>query len=216
MPSYKNARLLEKRLQNCDIQFYQLFNNQELSRKFFLQLNQIKYFYTASFNKTQNEDDGIEIIEEYENFISLVAQVKSGEISADKAFETIKDTTESKQTDVIIANFFKVCELMFWATAAFFSYVACVSVGVPLTFCEPFIGIAVTASTFLMTCSAIEKFFNCFDQFQSFDKINDLDQSKKDTVTFFSKSSTSTTSISKKDVEVEETTQSLYPKLQTN
>ncbi|AMP89167.1 DUF5638 domain-containing protein [Legionella pneumophila] len=215
MPSYNNARLLEKRLQNCDTQLNQLFNGQELSRKFLHQLNQIKYFYNSAFNKTDNEDDGIEAIEEYENFISLVSQVKSGQINADKAIETIKDTTESKQADVIIANFFKVCELMFWAAAAFFSYLACVSVGIPLTFCEPILGITVSLSTFLMTVSTASKFLDCFDEFESLDKINEHDQNQKDTIRFFSKTSNSTSSVRNKEVEVEESSQRLYPNLQT-
>ncbi|HAU1654769.1 TPA: hypothetical protein JBJ28_14565 [Legionella pneumophila] len=215
MPSYNNVRLLEKRLQNCDTQLNQLFNGQELPIKFLQQLNQIKYFYNSAFNKTDNEDDGLEIVEEYENFISLASQVKSGQINADKAFETIKDNTESKQTDVIIANFFKVCELMFWATAAFFSYVACVSVGIPLTFCEPLLGVAVSLSTFLMAVSTASKFLDCFDEFQSLDKINEHDQNQKDTVRFFSKTANSTSSVCNKEVEVEESSQRLYPNLQT-
>ncbi|CZG75855.1 TPA: lpg2271 family Dot/Icm T4SS effector [Legionella pneumophila] len=214
MPSYKNARLLEKRLQNCDTQLNQFFNGQELSIKFLQQLNQIKYFYNSAFSKTENEDDGLEIVEEYENFISLVSQVKSGQINADKAFETIKDTTESRQADVIIANFFKVCELMFWATAAFFSYLACVSVGIPLTFCDPLLGIAVSLSTFLMTISTASKFLDCFDEFQSLDKINEHDKNQKDTVRFFSKTSTSISSVRNEKAEVEESSQRLYPNLQ--
>lgn len=75
-------------------------------------------------------------------------------------------------------------------------------------------GIAVSLSTFLMAISTASKFLDCFDEFQSLDKINEHDQNQKDTVRFFSKTSNSTSSVRNKEAE-EESSQRLYPNLQT-
>ncbi|WP_035890795.1 DUF5638 domain-containing protein [Legionella norrlandica] len=214
MPSLSNISLLAKRLQNCDQQFYQLFDQKELSRNFIQKLEQIKIYYLCSFNKVNDKDEAIKVIKEYEAFIKLASQVKSGEINADKAFESIKQTKQSQQAEIIFANFFKVCEMMFWATAAFFSSMACLSIGLPLTSCEPILGITVTLSTYFMACYTTAKFVECFDEFQSFDPIKVLNKNKKEVVTFFSKSEHQVPQEKDTALEEENISKNLYPVFQ--
>lgn len=185
MPSYDNAKKLADQIVMCETNLDSLFEGLKKSYDLEQQLAKIKAYYRRAFNKTHFECAGEDIVEEYQNLVFAIEQLKSGKLTADEALETIEETANNRTAGVIVYNLFKMCELLFWAAAAAACYVGCISVGIPLICCEPVIGLAITIGTGALLLNTANECLNCFEQFQSLDPIEEETIREKNIVSFF-------------------------------
>ena len=107
-------------------------------------------------------------------------------MTAEEANLVIDDATEDRQFKIIVHNIFKACELFFWSAVAGTAYVGCVTVGIPLLFLEPLIGLAVTFGTGVLFCSSVHNAGECFDEFKTFDRVNEENTRERNVISFFS------------------------------
>ncbi len=186
MPSYSNAALLEQRISRCYSELIKLLQYEDIDYLLKIKIRQINAFYQQAFNKTSDEEEGLSIVEQYEQFIITASEVRSGLITAEQAYEKIEEKIEEEQINVLIDNILKVCELLFWVSVAAISYAICLSVGLPLLFLEPLIGCAVSTGTSVLFLISVVSAANCFEEFKTFDPINNQYAREKDLLSFFS------------------------------
>lgn len=212
MPLYDNVELLAEKIINCNNELDSLFVTLDISQEFKKQLQKIKSFYARAFNKTLDEESGLSIVEEYEQFIIAASEVKLGHLTADKALELIQNTTDDRQCTVVIDNILKICELLFWTAAAAISYATCLTIGLPLFFLQPLLGIAITAGTGILFFAAVDIAGDCFEEFKSFDPINNEHTREKNVISFFSPlPSKPKTAEAETNTETQEQTAGMYP-----
>lgn len=185
MPSYDNAKRLADKIINCETEFESLFEGLKRSDDFDRELNKIKAYYRRAFNKTTSECAGEDIVDEYKYLLLTLQQVKSGNITADEAINSVEDLGDCRALDVLLFNIFKMFELLFWAAAAAACYVACISVGIPTMACNPIVGFVISASTAVLCISTIERSMNCFAQFKSYDPVEAEATREQNAVRFF-------------------------------
>lgn len=208
MALYNNRSKIAKNIEHCERELDALFNELEVSSNVKKQLTKVENFYRRSFNKTTYESSGQSVLTDYQNLVKALQQVKTGEITADAAYEVIKDAAHSREMNVILHNIAKAFELIFWTTVALTSYAACVLVGVPLIVCEPLIGIAVTFSSMALFILSLENASQCFDEFKSTEVFEQEEEREKRLVSFFKSSSPAASAKNIPVQEVEATTPS--------
>ncbi|CEG58475.1 DUF5638 domain-containing protein [Legionella fallonii] len=186
MPSYKNAEQLKERLSLCYSELKKLLQQKNKNYLLNIKVLEINTFYQRAFDITSDEEDGNSIVNQYEEFIIAASEVQSGQITAEQAYEKINGKIQEEQTNILIHNILKVCELFFWVAVAAVSYAVGLSVGVPLLFLEPLIGFVAIAGTSVLFLFSIGAASNCFEDFKTFDRINHEYQREKDVISFFS------------------------------
>ncbi len=186
MPLYRNAELLEQRISRCYSELTKLLQYEDIGYLLKIKIRQINAFYQQAFNNTSDEEEGLSIVEQYEKFIITASEVRAGQITAEQAYEKIEEKIEEGQIDVLIQNILKVCELLFWSSVAAISYAICLSVGLPLLVLEPLIGFAISAGTSILFLISVVSAGNCFEEFKTFDRINNQCAREKDLISFFS------------------------------
>jgi hypothetical protein len=185
MPSYNNAELLAQKIADCNSELDSLFAYLDINYRLRMQLRDIKSFYQRAFNNASNENTAMEIINQYEQFIVSASEVKLGQMTVEEANLVIDDATEDRQFKIIVHNIFKLCELFFWTALAATAYAGCITVGIPLLFLEPLIGVALTIGTGLLCCSSFHNGLECFNEFKTFDRANEENTRERDVISFF-------------------------------
>ncbi|KTD42502.1 DUF5638 domain-containing protein [Legionella quateirensis] len=188
MPYKKNPIDLKIHMDNCNQWLDTMFANFELNQSIEVQLRRVKSFYNRQYNKAECKSAKISVIEHYQNLIIILASVSAGELSPEQAFDRIDELTEIRQIKIIAHNLINVCELLFWAAASAVLYISCVSVGIPLLFCEPIYGLIVSISSTLLMTASINNAFNCFEEFKTFDRVNKESDREKSLISFFNPS----------------------------
>jgi hypothetical protein len=173
------------RIRDCENTLNETFNDLPKSHKFEQDLTDIKFYYIESLRNAESEYEGRRVVEQYEKFTTNLLKVRNGDLSAKQAQALIDDKQEDKIIDIVINNIFTVCELLFWVAAAAVSYATCLTVGIPLLFLQPLLGVAVTAGTGLLMFVSLDFAGDCFEEFQSSDLIDEEYTRETNAISFF-------------------------------
>ena len=101
MPLYDNAELLLQKKADCDRELFALFFELERGRNPWPSLDPIKKFYNRAFNKATTEDSALKVIDQYEQLIITISEVKLGHLTALQARRIIDDVTESRKNEIV-------------------------------------------------------------------------------------------------------------------
>ena len=186
MPSNRNAESLEQRMSQCYSELTKLLQYQDMSYLLKIKIRHINGFYQREFYKASNEEECLSIVQQYEEFIFAASDTRLGLITAEQAYKKIEDKIKEGQIDVLMHNILKICELLFWVAAAATSYAICLSVGLPLLLLEPLTGFLLSAGTSILFLISVDSASNCFEEFKTFDRINNQYERERDVLSFFS------------------------------
>lgn len=185
MPSYTSYPLLNRKMHDCDQQFDRLFFGLDKSSAFQEQLSQTKSYYRRLFTAATNKYDGTDALEEYENLVTLLEQIKAGNVTTKEALKTLDNMKTDRKTMVVLENIGKVCEVLFWAAVATVSYISCLTIGIPMIGCNPLLGLVTTFGTLAAALLSIEVCCECFDEFKSFTPANEQYKREINAAAFF-------------------------------
>lgn len=188
----KHAKL-DPRLQRCHDDFDALLaavpQNHPNLPDFKKNVAEAKKYYQDNYNAAAGFFTARDLIEEYERFIKNAQMVASGERSVEVAYKDNHNSTYSRKTGVVAYNIFKMCEAIFWALTAVFSFCAALSVGIPLILIpEPFTsatGLVTTIATASLGMRALKAIDKCADEFASFDPIENEERIENVCFSFF-------------------------------
>lgn len=191
-------KLLQE-MERCKLELFELFQNEELATTSFIEdLKKIDAYYQQRF--LENSDLQKTILQEYQNLITAIADVKKGSLSAEDGLKIVQELSLDRKTEIVVANIIKGCELLFWMAAALTSYVFCLGLAFPLIFLEPIIGVALTLGTSIIMLAATLKGADCVREFTSFNEVNKQAELERNSISFF----TSSTAKAKTEITEEE------------
>lgn len=203
-------------LNSASDRLYRLFGDIDQESSIKLQLNQIHDYYWKLIRRANSPSEEQVIIEEYFQFIDVLERVKKGELSRKDAIDEVESTTCIKNCDGLCYSLIQACEAIFWGTVACLSYVGCLAVGIPLTLCEPVIGIAITFSSVLIALTATEFFFEALEDIDSIEDHDSALNSQKgliNSLSMFKKPRDPDTETSSSQSEEDDLGEGLYPGL---
>ncbi len=179
---------LEPLLKTCDDQIAALITDlQEIqlgANEAKRQLDEVKKYFHLSLFKTNGCNEA-EILASYELFLKNLAKVRNGSLTTEEALTAIQDNTDSREMGIIFYNIGKIFELMFWTLATIASACAAISVGLPLIFIQPFLGLPVTLGAGGLAFLTFTQMDECLDEFKSCDRLAEEDEREKNLVSFF-------------------------------
>ena len=184
----ENLLLKLKRFDQNKIALTNLFSDspQALRTNIPHQLKLIHQFYLEEFAKATSEFMQDCVIDDYSVFVNIAQQVRAGQLTSAEAIAKINESAQSEKIQIILNNILKLGELLFYATIVLACCSACITIGLPMLCTEPFSGLAINFAAYALILIMLNKIVDCFLEFESFDKINDLSEREKMTILFFS------------------------------
>lgn len=190
MPYFDNRHQLEQRFNTCKEKFSQLFFMLNSNQRPTQVLGDIETYFRISFERATSADSAQIIITSYEQLQTTLSEVSAGTITANEAIKTLNETNSSRKMGIVFYNIAHFCEQLFWAIATVNCFMSAVSVGIPLMFLSPPIGLAITIGTSMLMLFTAEKLWKGFDDYKSFERLDHEIAREHDLISFFAPQAT--------------------------
>lgn len=185
MPYFSNRVALEATLNAYDTKLANLFDLLEDKADINSDIKGVQEYFRTSFSRAVDKYSAQDIVASYQLFVDLLAKVRSGETSPETALSIIEETNESRAMSITFYNLANTLALIFWAVLAAVVFNFSVAVGMTLMLLQPCMAILlIVGCGALVTCS-ITSAISCFDDFKSYDRLDNEDQRERNLVSFF-------------------------------
>lgn len=144
-------------------------------------------YYRNQFVSTDDYKKKHLSVREHAYIVGLTQRVNEGKMTSELALQEVDKMSSNRKTDVLLSNIFKAFELLFWIAAAVTSYAFCIGFGIPVMFFNPLAGILITAGTAILMLEAASTAFECIEEFQSSNSIEEERVVERDVISFFAK-----------------------------
>lgn len=185
MSWFENKEQLALEYDKIHDRFESLFKDLSLENNLNAQKQELLAYYANHFVQACKNSEGTEFLEEFDALVTACEETKSGKITAVEGFEIVNTLASYRKTDVILDNIFKILEALFLFTVCVASFMACVSVGIPLMFLEPFTGAVTAFATALLAFVSFTSALQCFDELKSTTPVANEKACEAAMITFF-------------------------------
>lgn len=176
---------LTKSLEHCQSNLNALFEDLDADSSVRIMLKKLHQYYLRHFWEAKNIPQKKALLTEYQCLVETMKDVKEGNINSADGIQNIKQLSSNRKMDVLMDNILKVCELLFWITAAITACAFGITVGLPIMPFNQFAGIAVIIGVGVLLLESSVRAFQSFNQFKSLKDIEKQEKMELQALSFF-------------------------------